>query len=89
MQDVIVGRESGVADLICALVAMVTAYAGPMPDGFLTSTTDTTMITYQKRTVDPLTHVATVANETRPPCLDLEGEQWEGCLLYTSDAADE
>jgi hypothetical protein len=78
MQDVIVGRESGVADLICALVAMVTAYAGPMPDGFLTSTTDTTMITYQKRTVDPLTHVATVANETRPPCLDLEGEQWEG-----------
>ena len=69
MQDVVVGRESGVADLICALVAMVHAHAGPMPDGFLASSTDTTMISYQKRTVDPVTHVATVANETRPPCL--------------------
>ena len=69
MQDVVVGRESGVADLICALVAMVHAHAGPMPDGFLASSTDTTMISYQKRTVDPVTHLATVANETRPPCL--------------------
>ena len=69
MQDVIVGRESGVADLICALVAMLTAYAGPMPDGFVASSTDTTFITYQKRTVDPQTNVATMANETRPPCL--------------------
>ena len=69
MQDVIVGRESGVADLICALVAMLTAYAGPMPDGFVVSSTDTTVITYPRRTVDPHTGVATVANETRPPCL--------------------
>lgn len=69
MQDVIVGRESGVADLICALVAMLHAYAGPLPDGFVSSTTDTTLLTYQKRSVDPHTQVVTMAPETRPPCL--------------------
>ena len=69
MQDVVVGRESGVADLICALVAMLNAYAGPLPDGYTASVTDTTVLTYQKRTVDPSTGAATMASETRPPCL--------------------
>lgn len=67
--DVRPGRASGVNQTVTALVGMLNAYAGPMPDGYVRSATDVLDLEYDLEVTDPATNAVVKKTEKRPPIL--------------------
>ena len=70
MQDIPAGRASGVCDLACALIALLTAYACPMPRGIEVSSADSKCtLEYEEVGTDPSTGAPVTTKVTSPPGL--------------------